>query len=79
MLILYRVYKEPDKEVETSDLISISDDQSDDTNRVVSVIPKDDIIQVIYAYIISINEDQSDDTNRVVSVITKDDIIQVKS
>ena len=54
MLILYRVYTEPDKEVETADLISISDDQSDDTNRVVSVIPKDDIIQVISSYLISI-------------------------
>ena len=43
----FRVYEEPDKEVETSDLISISDDFSDDAARVVSVIPKDDILQVI--------------------------------
>ena len=56
-MILFRVYTEPDKEVETADLISISDDQSDDTNRVVSVIPKDDIIQVISADLIIISDD----------------------
>ena len=39
----------------------------------VSVIPKDDIIQVIDVDLISINEVLSDDTIRVVSVIPKDD------